>query len=153
MKSKTTTLALVVCMALCLSSSAIAQGKKSAGGAEDQIKALLNQSRQAVLKGDTSYLEKNAAEDYSRVGPDGKRVSKSDWINAIKSGDVKMESVETSDVKVRVYGNAAVATYAADVKGTNKGQDISGHIQVTRVFVKQAGKWQEVAFHSTRASQ
>jgi ketosteroid isomerase-like protein len=153
MKSKTTTLALVVCTALCLSSSAIAQGKKSAGGAEDQIKALLNQSRQAVLKGDTSYLEKNAAEDYSRVGPDGKRVSKSDWINAIKSGDVKMESVETSDVKVRVYGNAAVATYAADVKGSNKGQDISGHNQITRVFVKQAGKWQEVAFHSTRASQ
>jgi ketosteroid isomerase-like protein len=153
MKSKTTTLALVVFTALCLSSSAIAQGKKSAGGAEDQIKALLNQSRQAVLKGDTSYLEKNAAEDYSRVGPDGKRVSKSDWINAIKSGDVKMESVETSDVKVRVYGNAAVATYAADVKGTNKGQDISGHNQITRVFVKQAGKWQEVAFHSTRTSQ
>jgi len=153
MKSKTRTLALVVCTALCLSSSAIAQGKKSAGGAEDQIKALLNQSRQAVLKGDTSYLEKNAAEDYSRVGPDGKRVSKSDWINAIKSGDVKMESVETSDVKVRIYGNSAVATYAADVKGTNKGQDISGHNQITRVFVKRAGKWQEVAFHSTRTSQ
>ena len=153
MKSKTTTLALVVCTALCLSSSAIAQGKKSAGGAEGQIKVLLDQSRQSVLKGDTSYLEKNAAEDYSRVGPDGKRVGKSDWINAIKSGDVKIESVETSDVKVRVYGNAAVATYAADVKGTNKGQDISGHNQITRVFVKQAGKWQEVAFHSTRASQ
>ena len=153
MKSKTTTLALVVCTALCLSSSAIAQGKKSASGAEDQIKALLNQSRQAVLKGDTSYLEKNAAEDYSRVGPDGKRVSKSDWVNAIKSGDVKMESIEISDVKVRFYGNAAVATYADDVKGTNKGQDISGHNQITRVFVKQAGKWQEVAFQSTRASQ
>src|SRR5690242_19606872 len=108
MKSKTTTLALVVCTALCLSSSAIAQGKKSAGGAEGQIKVLLDQSRQSVLKGDTSYLEKNADEDYSRVGPDGKRVGKSDWINAIKSGDVKIESVETSDVKVRVYGNAAV---------------------------------------------
>ena len=80
-------------------------------------------------------------------------MSKSDWINAIKKGDVKMQSVETSDVKVRVYGNAAVATYAADVKGTNKGQDISGHNQITRVFVKRAGKWQEVAFHSTRTSQ
>jgi ketosteroid isomerase-like protein len=153
MKSKTKTLALVVCTALCLSSSAIAQGKENASGVKDQIKALLNQSRQAVLKGDTSYLEKNAAEDYSRVGPDGKRVSKSDWVNAIKSGDVKLESIEISDVKVRVYGNAAVATYADDVKGTNKGQDISGHNQITRVFVKQAGKWQEVAFHSTRTSQ
>lgn len=153
MKNKTTTLALVVCTALCLSSSALAQGKKSAGGAEDQIKALLNESREATLKGDSSYLEKNASEDYSRVGPDGKRVSKSDWVSAIKNGDVKVESIETSDVKVRIYGNAAVATYAADVKGTNKGQDISGHNQITRVFVKQGGKWQEVAFQSTHASQ
>ena len=91
-----------LCPSLFLSSSAIAQGKKSAGGAEDQIKALLNQSREAALKGDSSYLEKNAAEDYRRVGPDGKRVSKSDWVNAIKSGDVKVQSIETSDVKVRV---------------------------------------------------
>jgi len=153
MKNRTTTLALVVCTALCLSSSAIAQGKKSAGGAEGQIKALLDQSRQAALKGDSSYLEKNAAEDYTRVGPDGKRVSKSEWVSSIKSGDVKFESIETSDVNVRVYGNAAVATYAADVKGTSKGQDVGGHIQITRVFVKQGGKWQEEAFHSTRASQ
>ena len=153
MKSRTTTLVLVVCTALCLSSSASAQGKKSASGAEAQIKSLLDQSQQAALKGDTSYLEKNAAEDYTRVGPDGKRVSKSEWIGAIKNGDVKFESIQKSDVNVRVYGNAAVATYAADVKGTNKGQDMSGHIEITRVFVNRGGKWQEVAFHSTRASQ
>ena len=151
MKNKIGTLALGVCIALCLSSTSIAQGKKGAG-AEDQIKALLDQSRQAALKGDSSYIEKNAAEDYTRVGPDGKLVSKAEWVSAFKNGDVKIQSVETSDVKVRVYGDAAVATYATDVKGTNKGQDISGHNRVTRVFVKRGGKWQEVAFHSTRAS-
>ena len=106
-----------------------------------------------VVHNTAAHPPKNAAEDYTRVGPDGKRVSKSEWVSTIKSGDVKFESIETSDVNVRVYGNAAVATYAADVKGTNKGQDVSGHIQITRVFVKQGGKWQEEAFHSTRASQ
>jgi len=153
MRIKTTSLALLLCAALCLTSASFAKDKKSTGGGEDQIKALLEQSRQAVLKGDSSYLEKNAAEDYTRVGPDGKLVSKSDWVNAIKNGDVKLESVETSDLKVRVYGDAAVATYAADVKGTTKGQDASGHMQITRVFVKRGGRWQEEAFHSTRASQ
>jgi ketosteroid isomerase-like protein len=151
MKNKIGTLALVVCIALCLSSTSIAQDKK-APGTEGQIKALLDQSREAILKGDSSYFEKNAAEDYTRVGPDGKFVSKAEWVSALKSGDVKVQSIETSDVKVRVYGDAAVATYAVDVKGTNKGQDMSGHNRVTRVFVKRGGKWQEVAFHSTRAS-
>ena len=151
MKNRIGTLALLVCTALCLSSSAIAQGKKS-GGAEDQIKALLNQSREATLKGDSSYTEKNAAEDYTRVGLDGKLLTKGEWVSAFKNGDVKIQSIETSDVKVRDYGNAAVATYTVDVKGTQKGKDMSGRHQVTRVFVKRGGKWQEVAFHSTNVS-
>ena len=65
---------------------------------------------------------------------------------------MKIQSIETSDVKVRDYGNAAVATYTVDVKGTQKGKDMSGRHQVTRVFVKRGGKWQEVAFHSTNVS-
>jgi len=152
MKNRIGTLALLVCMALCLSSSAVAQEKKSASGVEDQIKALLNQSREATLKGDSSYTEKNAAEDYTRAGQDGKLLTKSEWVSAFKNGDVKIQSIETSDVKVRDYGNAAVATYTVDVKGTQKGKDMSGRHQVTRVFVKRGGKWQEVAFHSTNVS-
>jgi len=151
MKNRIGTLALLVCTALCLSSSVIAQGKKSAA-AEDEIKALLNQSREATLKGDSSYLEKNAAEDYTRVGPDGKLLTKGEWVSAFKNGDVKIQSIETSNVKVRDYGNTAIATYTADVKGTQSGKDISGKHQVTRVFVKRAGKWQEVAFHGTSVS-
>src|SRR5437868_301378 len=85
MKNRIGTLALLVCTALCLSSSAIAQGKKS-GGAEDQIKALLNQSREATLKGDSSYTEKNAAEDYTRVGLDGKLLTKGEWVSAFRTG-------------------------------------------------------------------
>jgi len=37
-------------------------------------------------------------------------------INSYKNGDLKYQSIETSDVKVHVYGGAAVVTYAAQVK-------------------------------------
>src|SRR5947207_14799452 len=100
MKNRIGTLALLVCMALCLSSSAVAQEKKSASGVEDQIKALLNQSREATLNGDSSYTEKNAAEDYTRVGQDGKLMSKSEWISAIKNGEEKSRTSDTSVVHV-----------------------------------------------------
>jgi ketosteroid isomerase-like protein len=73
-------------------------------------------------------------------------------VNALKNGEVKFESIDASDMKVRMYGNAAVATYTVQVKGTNNGQDMSGNFRLTRVFVKRNGKWQEVAFAQTRVS-
>lgn len=144
---------VVFTICLCLVPIAqFAKDKNAAGGVEEQIKAYLEQSRQAALKGDSSFAEKNLADDYTRVTAEGKELTKSDVVNALKSGDVKYESIEPGDAKVRVYGNAAVATYTVQVKATNKGQDTSGNYRLTRVFVKRNGKWQEVAFHQTRVS-
>ena len=153
MKTKTLSLAVLLCAALCISSASFAKDKKATGGGEDQIKALLDQSRQAALKGDSSYLEQNASDDYVRVTGDGKLLTKSEMIAAFKNGDVKYQSIDTSDVKVRLHGDAAVSTVTADVKGTNKGQDISGRTVSTRFFVKRGGKWQEVAHTTTKVAQ
>ena len=57
------------------------------------------------------------------------------------------------DETVHVYGNTAVVTSTADVKGTNKGADISGTYQASRVWVKRNGKWQQVLFQSTKVSE
>jgi ketosteroid isomerase-like protein len=153
MKTGMKTIILVVCTFLCLSSISLAKERKSAANGEDQIKALMEQSRQAALKGDASYLEQNTSDDYVRVGPDGKVRSKSEMIAGLKNGDNKYQSIETSDINVRLHGDAAVATLAAEVKGTNMGQEISGRYQTMRVFVKHGGKWQEVAFTSTKVVQ
>ena len=153
MKTRTLSLAVLLCAALCISSASFAKDKKATGGGEDQIKALLDQSRQAALKGDSSYLEQNASDDYVRVTGDGKLLTKSEMIAAFKNGDVKYQSIETSDVKVRLHGDAAVSTVTADVKGTNKGQDISGRTVSTRFFVKRGGKWQEVAHTTAKVAQ
>jgi hypothetical protein len=154
MKSRSQVLLLVLCTFLCLSSISLAKDKKSAAGGDEQnqIKAMLEQSRQAALKGDSSYLEQNAADDYIRVNSDGKVMSKADAVGALKNGDAKYESIQPGDYTIHVYGDAVVASYAADVKGTYKGQDTSGHNQITRMFVKRGGKWQEVAFHTSRAA-
>ena len=53
---------------------------------------------------------------------------------------------------VRVYGNTAVITGKADVKGTLAGNDATGQYMFTRVYVKKGGQWQSVAFQQTRIS-
>ena len=50
-------------------------------------------------------------------------------------------------------GNTAVVTSTADVKGTVKGNDISGTYQASRVWVKRNGNWQQVLFQSTKVSE
>jgi hypothetical protein len=62
-------------------------------------------------------------------------------------------SDELSDMKVRVYGNTAVITGKADVKGTLMGKDATGQIMFTRVYVKKNGRGQSVAFQQIRVSK
>jgi len=150
-KIRVTLLAFTICVCF-VPITQFAADNNAAGKGEDQVKQYLEQSRQAALKGDSSYAEKNIADDYTRTTAEGKELTKSDVVNGLKSGDVKYESIEPGDMKIRVYGDAAVATYTVKVKGTNKGQDMSGNYRLTRVFVKRNRKWQEVAFHQTRIS-
>jgi len=55
----------------------------------------------------------------------------------LASGDLKFQSQELSDLRVRVYGKAAVATGANTLKGTYKGQEFGGKHRFTDTWVKR----------------
>jgi ketosteroid isomerase-like protein len=80
-------------------------------------------------------------------------VDKTRIIADLKSGDLKFESSKLEDMKVHVYGNAAIVTYATTDKGAYKGKDISGRYRWTDVFIKRGGNWQLVAGHGTRITK
>ena len=71
---------------------------------------------------------------------------------AIKAGDLKFESINTSDLNIRFYGNTAVATWLSISKGTNKSMPVAGQSRVTSVFVKSKGQWRSVAAQVTRVA-
>ena len=70
-------------------------------------------------------------------------------MSRLKSGDIKLTANDVSDLKVRLYGNTAVVTGRADVKGTIGGKDATGALLFTRVYVKKDGRWESVAFQQT----
>src|ERR1700694_141497 len=53
------------------------------------------------------------------------------------------------DMVVRVYGDAAVVTARADVKGHQLGEDFSGPYRYTRVWVRRTGHWLAVSYQAT----
>jgi hypothetical protein len=89
------------------------------------------------------------ADDAVLTTPDGATHTKAQLLADVKSGALVLESSTISDMKVRVYGNAGVATYITTDKGKYKGQDISGRFRWTDVFVSRAGAWQIVAAQGT----
>lgn len=103
----------------------------------------------AVSRGDPSKLERVIADDWTGRYP-FYVLTKAQELELVKSGDIKVQSVTTSDLKVRLFGDVAVVTGTDDDKGSYyKGKDVSGRYLWMDVFVKRNGRWQCVASEET----
>ena len=125
-----------------------AQGA-AAASVEDQIKKMEKDRAAAVIKGDAATLEGLTSDDYIFINANGQVSDKAQTMSNIKTGNIKLTSNEISDLKVRIYGDAAVVTGKSNAKGTIGGVPVKGPAMFTRVYVKKNGKWQSVAFQQT----
>ena len=142
----------VFVLALLTCASILALGQKSKGNSvEQEILKLEDASRDAALKGDASWIEKNLSDDFVRILSDGRALDRQQFIDNFKK--TKYDAIDFTDRKVRVYGNSAVVNLTANVKGTSEGRDISGTNRASRVWVKIKGQWKLVNFQSTRVAQ
>ncbi|PYK70682.1 MAG: hypothetical protein DME44_10395 [Verrucomicrobia bacterium] len=136
---------LTLVVALALPTIMLAKEKETGASAdvEATIKKIEQELTDSLLKSDTSAFEKYLASDYLGIGPDGVTQNKSELLADIKSGTLKLESSNLSDIKVQVADpDMAVVVYRTDDKGTYKGKDITGQYRWLDVFVKRDGKWQ-----------
>ena len=147
-----TTLSLLAAFSLTLGQ----QKEKKSGNSsnpEAQVKELDRQAFDAFLRQDASWSEKNLAENYVGIGPNGAVSNKQQEIAATKAGDLKIESGTMDEQQISVYGDAAIVTWKVTVKGTYKGQDASGQYRGMSVYAKRGGQWQSVATQATRIAQ
>lgn len=139
---------------LALGMATLAAGQYSQSGntsaEEKAVAALDDQGRQSALKNDTAFLEKHLASTYMGISPMGETITRDEDIASWKRGDFKLTAIDERDRKVQIYGNTAVVTAIADVRGTRSGQDISGTYRRSSVYVKQNGEWQQVLFQLTK---
>jgi len=117
---------------------------------QEQLKKLEMDRADANVKSDVAMLDKQTSDDYVLINLNGGTAGKAEMLEGFKSGRTKITTDDLSDLKVRVYGNTAIITGKADVKGTLGGADITGQIMFTRVYVKKDGRWQCVSLQQTR---
>ena len=109
---------------------------------EENLEKLAQALTNAERKGDVAFLAHTLADDFVGIGPRGFILTKDEWLARHKSGDLRYESFELDEVKIRVYGDAAVLTGRETTKVKYRGEDQQAELRTTEVFVKQAGQWQ-----------
>ena len=114
---------------------------------EQVITRLENDWVTAIVKKDTSTIDRLLADDFSGTTND-QVYSKADAIEDVKSGT--HDSLQLDNIKVRVFGDTAIATMGQEEKSRHNDNDFSGHYLFTNVWAKRNGEWRAVASHGSR---
>ncbi len=120
----------VVVLALVASGLMLSQERN----AEQEVRTVLKQVTEAAVKGDTAALDKALADDFRRIQSDGRVLTRAQVLEGFKSGNMKFDLFDESDIKMRSL----------------EGKEFSGQFRDSRVFVKREGNWQVVLFHSSK---
>jgi ketosteroid isomerase-like protein len=118
-------------------------------GSIREIIEMERQAKEASLRRDADFSQKTLADDYVAITPLGQVTTKQDTVSARKSGQLRYETINVTDMVIRVYGDTAVVTARAEVKGHQLGEDFSGPYRYTRVWVRRTGHWQAVSYQAT----
>jgi hypothetical protein len=93
------------------------------------------------------------ADDLEVAVPKMPVLTKAEAVKVARSGRMKFLRYRTSDIRVRVYDNAAVVTGRLQRTRSTTGQEISDDWRFTKTYVREAGQWRVVSFHASEAAQ
>src|SRR5437773_6249316 len=108
---------------------------------EQEIIKLEQAVTDAQFKKDRAMLERLLADDYLYTHSNGSVLNKAQEITESMSSEVRWTDSKLADLKVRIFGDAAVLTGRQTIQGTAKG-DVPGPRRITDMFVKRNGRWQ-----------
>jgi hypothetical protein len=103
--------------------------------------------------GDADVLQSLWADDLEVDVPKMPAMSKTEVMAFARSGRMKFLRYATSDINIRVYGDAAVVTGRLQRTRTLNGQDLSDDWRFTKVYTRHAQTWRVVSFHASEAAR
>lgn len=99
--------------------------------------------------GDVEALDRLWATDLEVAVPGMTPMTKAESLAFARTGRMRFERYETSDVKVRAYDDMAVVTGRLQRTRTVDGRQRDDDWRFTKVYARQAGVWRVVSFHAS----
>ena len=152
---KLSTSVFCAALAIALMAPAAMAKKPESKSVAAAITQLEMESAKANLAGDSAWTKRHMADNYTGGTSWGAWQTKQEILdNFADTKNNKSTKFETSDIKVRVYGNhTAVTTSRTSYDSMIKGEHRSRTILTTNTWVNQNGAWKLAASHSSQADQ
>jgi ketosteroid isomerase-like protein len=110
--------------------------------------------RNAMVSHDSAALENLLSDDYTGITADGAIQTKEQAVGNLRSGALKITTLNIADRKIRIYGATSVVTSLAEISGTRNDTVMSGRYRYTRVYVRNPqGQWKIVSFEASRIQE
>ena len=107
----------------------------------------------ALVQSDTPALDRILGDDLRYVHASGMVDTKASFLSAIRSGKLHYLHWQPNGLHVRVLGDSAVleGAYSVQVSDTRMQPDpFNVNILVLSVYARRDGRWQQIAWQSTR---
>jgi len=114
-----------------------------------ELKRLEKVWNDAYVRADADALEQLCANDLVVTMTDMMVLNKRSSIAILRSGKVKFERYETSDLGTHVYDRAAVVTGRLQRTRSVQGREVNDEWRFTKVYIRRGGKWLVVAWHAS----
>jgi hypothetical protein len=105
----------------------------------------------ALVERDMDRAAELHADDFELVTPSGRTLSKDEYLEKVRTHDIDYASWDPRDIVVRLYGDAAVLRYPAEiafiVDGTPTPRGQYRHIDL---YERRDGRWQVVWSQATQ---
>jgi len=141
---------------LSLVSLGFATDERPKSPVSDLQSLFLNLERQwneAHLRGDAESLGRLWAEELVVTVQEMPVMNRAQALKIVASGRVRFKRYETSDLKVNVFGDAAVVTGRLKRVREKQGKDVEDDWRFTKVYLRRDGTWRVVAWHGSQATK
>jgi ketosteroid isomerase-like protein len=117
-----------------------------------QVTKLLQDFLAAVPRGDKKIFDGFFADDVIYTRSAGVTVNKAEIIKniGVRAANEPAATFEADDITVHPYGNMAVVNFRLVMHNQNNGTTETAYYRNTGTFLKRNGKWQVVAWQSTK---
>ena len=139
---------LILCLVQTFSATHVKAQNKA-----DQLRAIERQRLRALVDADVATATRLHADDFQLINPRGGTLSKEQYLRDVASGDLNYLEWEPGEIRVRLYGNAAVIRYQAHLRVSVKGSPgREVRFWHTDLYEKRNGRWQIVWAHATQVN-
>lgn len=116
---------------------------------EIELRRMERACSSSLVASDIKGLAEILAPDWKLVASDAAILTREQLFNDLRDGGLKFESYDSTDIEVRLYGDAAIVIGIGKSTGKWKGEAFKQKERFTDVFVRTDGKWRCVSSQSS----